>query len=32
MSKVCLECNDKIVGREDKSSVPIAVEMPTIIK
>jgi hypothetical protein len=30
--KSCLECEEKIIGREDKSFVATAVVMPTTIK
>jgi hypothetical protein len=30
--KSCLECEEKIIGREDKSFVATAVVMPTITK
>ena len=30
--KTCLECGEKIVGREDKNSVQIAVETVITIK
>lgn len=30
--RTCLECSEKLVGREDKSFVQTIAEMPTTIK
>ena len=32
MTKACLECSEKIIGREDKKFVVMAVEMLTTTK